>query len=146
MRYWATPNCATLGHSDLLWATLGYSGPLWATLGYSELLWATLGYSGLLWTTLNYSELLWTSSIGLWTLDLGLLRVTNWTTHYHKDSFKTFIWLIGLLNSFMSSLLLFRLLKLSFIMFSLNLVDYPMFSLLLSTWNDLGHLTDTQGY
>ena len=30
-------------------------------------------------------------------------------------------------------------------MFSLNLVDYPMFSLLLSTWNDLGHLPDTQG-
>ena len=29
-------------------------------------------------------------------------------------------------------------------MFSLNLVDYPMFSLLLSTWNDLGHLPDTQ--
>ena len=44
----------------------------------------------------------------------------------------------------MSSLLLFRLLKLSFIMFSLNLVDYPMFSLLLSTWNDLGHLPNTQ--
>ena len=34
----------------------------------------------------------------------------------------------------MSSLLLLRLLKLSFIMFSLNLVDYPMFSLLLSTF------------
>ena len=44
----------------------------------------------------------------------------------------------------MTSLLLFRLLKLSFIMFSLNLVDYPMFSLLLSTWKDFGHLPDTQ--
>ena len=31
-------------------------------------------------------------------------------------------------------------------MFHLNLVDYPMFSLLLSTWNDLRHLPDTQGY
>eukprot|EP00494_Astrolonche_serrata_P021047 UN21281 len=30
-------------------------------------------------------------------------------------------------------------------MFSLNLLDNPMFSLLLSTWNDLGHLPDTQG-
>ena len=30
-------------------------------------------------------------------------------------------------------------------MFYLNLVDYPMFSLLLSTWNDLGHLPDTKG-
>ena len=32
-------------------------------------------------------------------------------------------------------------------MFSLNLVDYPMFSLLLATWNyyDLGHAPDTQG-
>ena len=85
MRYWATPNCATLGHSDLLWPTLTYSG------------------------------LLWTTSIGLWTLDWGWLRVTNWTTHYHKDSLKTFSWLIGLLDSFMSSLLLLRLLKLSFI-------------------------------
>ena len=55
-----------------------------------------------------------------------------------KDSFKTFLWLIWLLDSFMSSLLLLRLLKLSFLMFYLNLVDYPMFSLLLSTWNDLG--------
>ena len=61
------------------------------------------------------SGLLWTTSIGLWTLDWGWLRVTNWTTHYHKDSLKTFSWLIGLLDSFMSSLLLLRLLKLSFI-------------------------------
>ena len=55
-------------------------------------------------------------------------------------------WGFGVLDSFMSSLLLLRLLKLSFLMFYLNLVDYPMFSLLLSTWNDLGHLPDTQGY
>ena len=41
MRYWATPNCATLGHSELLWPTMGYSGLLWATLGYSGLLWTT---------------------------------------------------------------------------------------------------------
>ena len=110
-------------------------------LSYSKLcyfwpLWPTLGYSGLLWTTLDYFN---------WFKDFGL-RMTQGYQLDHKDSFKTFLWLIGLLDSFMTSLLLFRLLKLSFIMFSLNLVDYPMFSLLLSTWNDLGHLPDTQGY
>ena len=31
------------------------------------------------------------------------------------------------------------------LMFSLNLVDYPMFSLVQSTWNDLAHLPDIQG-
>ena len=78
---------------------------------------------------------------GLWTEDDSGLP-----TGPLKDSFKTFLWLIGLLDSFMSSLLLLRLLKLSFIMFSLNMVDYPKFSLLLSTWNDLGHLPDTQAH
>ena len=32
-------------------------------------------------------------------------------------------------------------LRLSLIMFSLNWVDYLMFSLLLSSWNELGHLS-----
>ena len=48
-------------------------------------------------------------------------RVTNWTSQYHSDS-----------------------LKVSLIMFSLKMVDYPMFFLSLSTWNDFGHLPDTQ--
>ena len=36
-------------------------------------------------------------------------------------------------------------LKVSLIMIDLNLVDFPMFFLLLSTRNDLGYLPDTQG-
>ena len=44
-------------------------------------------------------------------MDTGLLRVANWTTHHHLDSK-----------------------NLSLTMFSLNMVDYLMFSLLLSNW------------
>ena len=44
-------------------------------------------------------------------MDWGCRRVTNWTIHYHSD-----------------------FLNVSLIMFSLNMVHYLMFSLLLSTW------------
>ena len=84
MRYWATPNCATLGRSDLLWPTLTYSG----------LLWATLGYSGLLWATLDYFN---------WFMDFGL-RMTQGYQLDHSLSQRLFQnfhlthWTLGLIN------------------------------------------------
>ena len=37
-------------------------------------------------------------------------------------------------------------LKVSLIIFFLNMMDYPMFFIFLSTKNDQGHLSDTKGY
>ena len=86
---------------------------------------------------LEFGLLLWTENDS--GLPTGPLTFSKTLLKHVFDSLDS-------LDAFMSSFLLLRLLKLSFIMSSLNLVDYPMFSLLLSTWNDLGHLPDTQGY
>ena len=80
-----------------------------------------------------------------WFMDFGL-RMTQGYQLEHSLSQKLFKnislthWTLGLIH------VLSLATQTSFIMFSLNLVDYPMLSLLLSTWNDLGHLPDTQGY
>ena len=50
---------------------------------------------------------------------------------------------VGLLHNVLIYMGQLLQLQLPFVIF---LADYLMFSLLLSTWNELGHLPDTQGY
>ena len=73
-----------------------------------------------------------------WVLKIWLLKLNG--TRFVVDMDKPVNWVMDQsLHYHLDSL------KVSLIMFFLNIVDFPMFFLLLSTWNDLGHLPYTQG-